>query len=279
MIDFFKNPILQKALIAGILASLASGIMGSYVVIKKISSISGSIAHSILGGIGLFILLQYKFNIPYLNPMFGAFIAAIISSFLIGWMHLKHAQQEDATIAAIWSTGMGLGVIFIAFVPSYGEVCTHFLFGNILDISKTNIYLLLLFNALIIILVATFFKRFLAICFNEEEASLQNIHINSSYFLLLTLISISIVLLVQIIGIILVIALLTIPPTIAKIFTKKLFFMMIIAFILCAILTTLGTSISYKLKYPPPGATTAILATIAYVLTLFFKNKILKKKF
>lgn len=270
MIDILLNPIIQKALIAGILASFASGIMGSYVVIKRISSISGSISHSILGGIGLAIFLSYKFSIS-LSPILGALIAAIIAALLIGWMHLKHRQTEDATIATIWSTGMGLGVIFISLVPTYGEDLHHFLFGSVLEISNPLIYTLLIFDILIFLTVMRFYRQFLLICFDEEQAKLQNIHINALYLLLLSLISISIVLLIQIIGIILVIAVITIPPTISSMFTKKLFFMMIFAFLICAVITTSGIVIASLLNYPP-GATAAILAAIFYLISLIFQR-------
>ena len=217
----FTNPFLLNAIIAGVLASLASGIMGTYVVAKRISSISGSIAHSIMGGIGLSIWLKYKYNLLWLDPLYGAFFAAIISAILIGWVHLKHSQNEDAAIAAIWSTGMGIGVIFISLVPSFGSDFTHFLFGNILLVSKLNLLMLFGLDILLLVIISLFYRRFLAICFDEEIAYMQNINVNSFYLLLLSLIAVSIVLLIQIMGIILVITLLTIPSTIANIFSKK----------------------------------------------------------
>jgi len=189
----FSNPFLINALIAGILASLASGIMGSYVVAQKISSLSGSIAHSILGGIGLAIWLKYKYDLPWLDPIYGAFFAAIISSLLIGWVHLKHSQNEDAAIAAIWSTGMGIGVIFISQVPSFGSDFSHFLFGNILLVSKESLLMLLTLDIAILVIISVFFRRFLAICFDEEVAYMQKNKCNSLYLLLLALISLSIV--------------------------------------------------------------------------------------
>lgn len=270
------SDILQKAIIMGIFSSFAAAIMGSYVVIKRISSISGSIAHSILGGIGIFVFLQYKLKVSWLNPVYGALLAALAASLLIGWMHLKYKQKEDATIAATWSTGMGLGVIFISFVPHSGHELHHFLFGNILNISTTDIHMLMVFDVIIFLFVAFFYSKFLFICFDEEQASLGRIHINSLYLLLLALISVAVVLLIQVIGIILVIALLTIPPTIALMFTKRLLIVMGIAFVLCATLTTIGSSISFYFNYPP-GAATAILASILYIFALMFRKTVVKK--
>lgn len=268
----FNNPFLQNAIIAGFLAALASGIMGSYVVTKKITSLSGSISHSILGGIGLAIWLKYKYHIP-LDPIFGAFITAVISALLIGWIHLKHAHKEDAAIAAIWSTGMAIGVIFISQVPSYGADFTHFLFGNILLVSKTNLYMLFALDIILLFFTCIFYKRFLVICFDEELAFLQKINVKHFYLLLLSLISLSIVLLIQIIGIILVIALLSIPPTIATIFLKKLSSVMFMASLLSAFFIFSGTAISYDFNWPP-GATIAIIAAFFYVICLFNKKKL-----
>ncbi len=267
----FQNPFLQNALIAGFLAALASGIMGSYVVTKKITSLSGSISHSILGGIGLAIWLKYKYQIP-IDPIFGAFIAAIISALLIGYIHLKHAHKEDAAIAAIWSTGMALGVIFISQVPSYGADFSHFLFGNILLVSKTNLYMLLALDVILLFFACFFYKQFLVICFDEELAFLQKINVRRLYFLLLTLVSLSIVLLIQIIGIILVIALLSIPATIATIFFKKLSFVMVASSILSLLFIFSGIGVSYDFNWPP-GATIALISAFFYVLCLFNKKK------
>ncbi len=271
LIDLFTNPFLQNALLAGCLISIAAGIMGSYVVVKKITSLSGSISHSILGGIGIFAFLSHQNPVWYFSPNLGAFIAAIISVFLIGFVHLKYAQKEGAAVSAIWSTGMAIGVIFISFIPSSNVEFSEFLFGNILFISQSNLLMLIILNFLILVLTICFYRPFLIICFDEESAKLQNIPVKTFYLLLLSLISLSIVLLVQIIGVILVIALLTLPPTIAALFYHRLHLIMIISTLLCAILNISGIGLSYSLNLPP-GATIALLAVFAYALSLLFKK-------
>jgi len=262
---------LQLALLAGMISSLSSGIMGSFIVIKRISSITGSIAHSILGGIGLFEFLKYKYNLPWLDPMYGAIITSLIAAFLIGWVHLYFKQKEDAVIAMIWACGMAIGIIFLTFVPHKEATCTHFLFGNLFTTSQKDIYLLSFLGIIIFLLTIIFYRKFLIICFDEEIAYLQKVLIKTLYFLLLAMISISIVLLVKIIGIILIIALLTIPATIASFFTFKLPFMMITATILCFFFNTSGIYISFILSWPP-GATIAIIATIFYIIFLSIKK-------
>src|SRR5690242_14284518 len=113
----FENPFLQMALFGGLLASVSSGVIGSYVVVKRIAFIAGSIAHSVLGGMGFFLWMQRTYDLPYLHPMIGAFLGAIASALILGWVQLRYKQREDALIAALWSTGMAIGVIFIALTP------------------------------------------------------------------------------------------------------------------------------------------------------------------
>src|SRR5579872_2633789 len=140
---FQTNPFLQFALLAGCAASITSGIIGSYVVVKRIVFISGSIAHSVLGGMGFCLWLKRTYQIDWLDPLHGAIAAALISALLIGWIHLKYREREDTVIAALWSTGMSIGVIFIALTPGYAVELMHFLFGNILWVSRGDIQLLL----------------------------------------------------------------------------------------------------------------------------------------
>lgn len=262
---------LQLALFAGIISSLPSGIMGSFVVIKRISSITGSIAHSILGGIGLFEFLKYKYNVPWLDPMYGAIIASLIASFFIGWVHLYFKQKEDAVIAMIWACGMAIGIIFLSFVPTKEATCIHFLFGDLFTTSPKDLYMLSILGILIFLLTIIFYRKFLIICFDEEIAYLQKVLVKTFYFILLSMVSISIVLLVKIIGIILIIALLTIPATIANFYTYRLPVVMVISVILCLFFNTLGLYLSYILSWPP-GATIAIMATIFYIIFLSIKK-------
>lgn len=266
------NPFLLSALLASFLASISSGIMGSFIVIKKISSIAGSIAHSILGGIGFFLFLNYKYNLTFLKPIYGAFLAALISAFLIGLTHLKYKQKEDAVIAAIWSTGMAIGIIFISLINNYNVDFSTYLFGNILLAEKSDIYMLLTFDIIIAIATFLFYQKFLVICFDEDLSFLKKLPTKSLYFFLLALIAISIVLLIQIIGIILVIALLIIPPTIASNFVEKLSHVIYLSIILCCFFNFSGIMFSYGFNFPP-GATIAITAGIFYFLQLFINKR------
>ncbi|MES2273263.1 MAG: metal ABC transporter permease [Chlamydiota bacterium] len=277
---FIDNIFIQTALIASLLASFASGIVGSFVVVKRIAFIAGSISHSVLGGMGLCLFSQRKFGIVWLDPLLGAFAGAIVSALLVGWIHLNYRQREDAVIAAIWSTGMAIGVIFLSLTPGTNVELMNYLFGNILWISTRDLILLGGLNTVILAIVAIYYRKFVAICFDEEQALLQGVAVKGLYLLLLCLVAVSIVLLIQIIGTILVIALLTIPATIASLFTHRLYWIMGAAILLSMLFSFFGLAAAYSLNWPP-GATIALLAAVVYLVSLPLKRKtfLLKRPF
>lgn len=276
MIPFWEalilNPLLLSAVIAGLASSLVSGIIGSYVVVKRIVFISGSISHAVLGGIGFCLWLERAQGVAWISPLYGALVAAILSALIMGWIRLYYKQREDSVIAAIWSIGMAIGVLFISQTPGFNVELTNFLIGNILWVTHTDLYILLGLDAFILITVIIMHKRFLGLCFDEEQAQLQGLHVNMLYLLLLVLTAVSIVLLIQVVGILLVMTMLTIPPAIANLFTARLSRMMVIAVGISCILCLFGMGVAYTLDWPG-GATIALLAGIIYVLALLAAKK------
>jgi len=269
---FLSNPFLQTALFASLLASFASGTIGSFVVIKRISFIAGAISHSLLGGMGLCLWLQRTYGIGWLDPLIGAFGGAIASAILLGWIHLNYRQREDAVIAAIWSTGMAIGVIFLSLTPGTNVELMNFLFGNILWINTRDLVLLGILDLAVLAVIAIYYRRFLALCFDEEQALLRGVPVRRLYMLLLTLVAITVVLLIEVIGTVLVIALLTIPSTLAGLFTNRLPVMIGSAIGLSALFSFAGLEASYLLDWPP-GSTIALLAAAAYFAALPLKRK------
>lgn len=269
--SFSYNPFLLMALLAGVAASVAGGVVGSYVVTKRIVFISGSIAHAVLGGMGLALYLRRTFHLEWLKPIYGALLFAILCAFLIGLIHLYYEQREDTVIASLWTCGMAIGVIFLSLTPGYNVEVLNFLFGNILWTSPQDLYLLLGLDVFIFILIYFFHRRFLAICFDERQALLQGSSIKGLYFLLLSLVAVTVVLLIQVVGVILVIAILTLPAAIANIFTKRFAKIMTLATLLGIVFTICGISFSFLVNWPP-GATIAIVATLGYFLTLAVKK-------
>lgn len=273
MPNFFEaissNSLLLAALLAGLAASVVSGIIGSYVVVKRIVFIGGSISHSVLSGIGLCIWLERTKGITWASPLLGALAAAILSALIIGWIHLNYRQREDSVIAALWAIGMAVGVLFISQTPGFNVELTNFLIGNILWVTKTDLYILGALDLFVIGLIFCLHKRFLAICFDEEQARLQGLDVNKLYLLLLILIAVSIVLLIQVVGIILVMTMLTIPAAIANLMTSRLSTMMILAILISSLFCLTGNGLAYHLDWPT-GATIALIAGVSYVVSLVF---------
>ncbi|MDI6686781.1 MAG: metal ABC transporter permease [Desulfobacterales bacterium] len=255
---------MQNAVIVGLLAAMACGIMGTYVVTRRIVFISGGISHTVLGGMGA--AYYYGFN-----PTHGAFVAAIIAALLIGFVSLRYHQHEDTLIGALWAVGMAVGILFIYNTPGYNVDLMSYLFGNILMVKRESVLFVACLDLVIISLVALFYKRFLAVCFDEEYSRLQGVSVEGTYLLLLCLVAATVVMLIQVVGIILVIALLTLPAATARYFSQSLGKMMILASMFGAVFTTSGLVISYNQDIPS-GATIIVVAGLAYIMATALKG-------
>ena len=266
------NFFLQMALLAAFLASVMSGITGSYIVARRIVFITGSIAHAVLGGIGLFVYLQYLTQNPFFSPLLGGILCAVMFGMTIGIIYLRFRQREDSVIAAIWSLGMAAGVVFIAVTPGTNAQLMNFLFGNILWASYFEIKFLFIFDLILIALSLLCHKKFLAISFDETECKLQKMPVYPLFFLLLSTVCISVVLLVQIVGAILVISMLCLPAAISNLFTRKLSHMILLAIGFSILFSIAGITLSYLLNWPP-GATIALFSTFAYFFALPLKAR------
>ncbi len=272
MIEFFSAVVeyqfIQYALFACLLASLGCGVIGTYVVVKRISFLTGGIAHTVLAGIGI----AYYFNS---SPVLGAVIAALLTAILIGWIKLRWRQDEDVLIAAFWSVGMAVGIIFISNTPGYSTDLMSFLFGNILLVTKEDLVLMAVLDVVILATVFACYKQFLAAAFDEEFARLRGVNVEAYYILLLCMIALTIVLLIQIVGLIMVMALLVLPAASAVQFSNSIPRMMLFAAILSSLITTGGLMLSYQPDLPS-GATIIVLAGMVYsvsvVLRRFVKN-------
>lgn len=253
----------QNALAAGLLAGLACGVMGTYVVVRRISAISGGIAHSVLGGMGI----AYFFGRA---PLQGALAAALVAALIMGAVNLRARGREDTIISAVWALGMAVGILFIARTPGYGVDLMSFLFGNILMVSRADLSLLAGLDATILCLVLLFFRQFRAVCYDPEFTRLRGIRDGALYLLLLALIALTVVLLIQVVGIILVIALLTLPAAAAAGFSRSLGGMMLGAVGVSWAATLAGLGVSYSADLPS-GATIIIFAGALYLGSEIFQ--------
>ena len=263
-------PFLRHALIAGLLASVSFGIMGTYVVTRRISYIAGAIAHCVLGGIGAAVYAQGRYGITWMHPMGGAIISAVVAALVIGIVSLYAREREDTIIGAVWAIGMATGLIFISRTPGYVDAMGY-LFGNILLITRWDLFIITILNAVILVLCYVLYHRFMAVCFDEEFARLRGLPARFYYMLLLILIALTIVLLVRVVGIVMVIALLTLPAAIAGHFARRLWHMMLLAIAVCMCVTTAGLAVSFASDLPS-GPTIIVLAGLAYLVVLAVKR-------
>ncbi|MEL7431960.1 MAG: metal ABC transporter permease [Chlamydiota bacterium] len=269
--NILSNPFIISAFFAAILASFASGVIGSYVVVKRIVFISGSIAHSVLGAMGLFLYLQRVYGLSFASPLLGALFGSIISSLVIGFVSLRFSARKDALIASVWSTGMAIGVIFISLTPGYNTELLNFLFGNLLWTTTGDLWMLLSLDLLLLFCISAFYQQFLLVCFDEKQARLKGLSTEFWYLFLLVLIGLSIVVLIQVMGVVLVITLLSLPAMVASLFTKKFFTMMLLSSLFALTFSILGITVSYQLNLPI-GSTIAIVAALFYASSLFLQN-------
>lgn len=254
----------QNALIASVLVSIACGILGVYVVINRLVFLSGGIAHGAYGGVGI----AFFFGI---EPLVGGGLFAIFLAILIGLITLKNRQNTDAIIGAIWALGMATGIIFTDITPGYNVDLMSYLFGGILSVSTSDIYAMGIVSILILLTTLLLYRKLQAMSFDSEFASLRGIRVNFLYFLLLTLIALCIVVSVRAVGLILVIALLTIPPFIAQIFSKHLHSMLILSALISTLFCISGLFASYYLNISS-GASIILIASIGFFLVLGYKK-------
>ena len=261
---------LQHALIAGLLASVGCGVIGAYVVARRIGFMAGGIAHSVLGGMGV----AYFFGA---SPVAGALAAALLAALIIGWVSLRLRQNEDTIIAALWAVGMAVGVIFISRTPGYNMDLTSYLFGSILMVSSGDLWVMAVLDGLTLATVALFSKQFLAVSFDEEFARTRGLRVEVFHILLLCLVAVTVVVLIQVVGLILVLALLTMPAAIAGQYRARLLPIMLFGVLLAAAFTCGGLALSYAPDLPA-GATIIVLAGATYLLSLAASRLLMRRK-
>ena len=262
MIPIIGYEFMRNAIIAALLASIACGIVGVYVVVKRIVFISGGIAHAAFGGICLGYFLG-------LNPVLAVIPFSIASALSMGVVSRRTKIPEDTAIGILWATGMALGIILVELTPGYAPDLFGYLFGSILTVSRSDIMLMLLLDAVIIGVVALYHHEFEAICFDEEYATAIGLRTERLYLLLLCLIALTVVALIRVVGVILVIALLTMPAAISRRFSARMHGMIVRSVALSAILTFCGLLLAYLFNLPS-GATIVLVSACVFILSCIF---------
>ena len=254
MLDALHYGFIQNAIIAGLLASIACGIVGVYVVVKRIIFISGGIAHASFGGIGLGYLLGF-------SPVLGALMFSLGSALGIGYINRQTKLTEDTAIGILWAMGMSLGIVFIGLAPGYAPDLFSYLFGNILTVPTSDIILMAVMDAAILIIVIALWKEFRAVTFDEEYSTVLGLKTGLLYLLLLAMIALTVVILLRIVGMILIIALLSIPAALARQFTYDLKRTMLLAVGFGIVFSLGGLWISYELDLAS-GATIVLFGGV-----------------
>lgn len=252
-----ENPFMQKAALAGVLVSVVCGIIGVIIIEKKLVMMTGGIAHTSFGGVGLGYLLDFE-------PIIGAFVFAILAALGIGYINRKGKAASDVIIGLFWSLGMALGIIFFSLMPGYPPDPSTYLFGNILTVTWANLYFTGIITLIVVLAVVIFFNHWKAYLFDDEFAYIKGIKTTLLEYLLLILIAMTVVALIRVVGIILALALLTAPAATAATITNNLKKRMIYAIILGNVFCFLGLWISYEVDI----ASGAVIVTLSVVSTL-----------
>jgi zinc transport system permease protein len=257
--DFFLN-----AMIAAVLTSISCGIVGTYIVSKRIVFISGGITHASFGGIGLGYFLG-------INPILSAIVFSILSALGIEFLSKRTEMREDSAIAILWSFGMAIGIIFIFLSPGYAPNLMNYLFGSILTISKLDIFLSILLAIIISIFFLLFFKTILYISFDEEFARTRKVDVQVINYILISFVALTIVLSIKVAGIILVISLLTIPQVTANLLFKDFKAIVFGSVILGFIGSAGGLVASYYLNIPS-GASIIFMLVVIFTVMRVIKS-------
>jgi zinc transport system permease protein len=275
MFEFWQSvltsPLTRNALLMALLASVACGVVGTYVVTRRITYVAAGIAHSVLAGLGAVAYVQQVYGWTFLRPVHGAIIAALLAAAVIGWVTLKRREREDTAIGAVWSVGMAIGILFIYNTPGFNQDLMSYLFGNILLVSTRDLWLTAALDIGIVAAALLFFRELQAVCFDEEFTRLRNVPVGGYYFLLLALTALTVVLLSLVVGIVLVIALLTLPAAMAGRFANSMQQMMAAATVACAAFSTAGLWLSYTPNLPA-GPTIIALTGGAYLLFILART-------
>ncbi|MBT8360107.1 MAG: metal ABC transporter permease [Deltaproteobacteria bacterium] len=270
MVEALQFEFMRNALLAGAIASIICGVIGSLIVVNRLVFLSGGIAHSAYGGIGL----AFFFGWPY---MMGAIGFSFVAAMLMAAVSIKSKQRADTIIGVMWAVGMAFGILLLDMTPGYNVDLMSYLFGSILSVPRSDLITMAIVGILIFILVFYFFQDLLVMSYDEEFAIVRGVPVKRLYYMLIGIVAVTVVMVVQVVGLILVIALLTIPPYIAEKYTRSLPQMMLLACCFGMLFTVGGLWISYTLDMTS-GAAIIFLAGIAFFFSLLIDRGLLLRK-
>jgi zinc transport system permease protein len=259
MLELLEYEFMRNALLAGLLTSIACGLIGTLVVVNRLVFLSGGIAHAAYGGIGLAFFL----GLPYTLGILGF---SLLAAMVMATVTLRVRHRSDTIIGVIWAVGMALGVILLDLTPGYNVDLMSYLFGSILTVPTSDLWQMLGLSGVIVFMAILFYNDFLAFSYDEEFAQLRGVPVRLLHYALLAMVALSVVMMIRVVGLILLIALLTISPCIAERYAKSLWAMMILSIILNALCTAVGLWLSYAFNLTS-GATIIMVATTFFFIS------------
>jgi zinc transport system permease protein len=260
LLDALSYELMRNAVMAGVLAAVLCGVVGPFVVVKRLAFLSDGISHAAFGGMGA----CFYFG---LDPLLGAVAVALGCALALGLLDTETIRSYDAVIGVLWAVGLAVGIVFVYKTPGYAPNLMTYLFGNILLVSRHELGVLVVLAASVLLILALFFKGIVAVAFDEVFARVQGAPVRVLMSLLFTMIALSVVILIQVVGIILVVALLTIPPVICLMFLKDLR-AVILGSVLIGIGMTLG-GLALSFLYDLPSGPAIILLGAAVLLAVY----------
>ena len=283
LVEALQFSFMRHALAAGVLVAIASGIVGTFVVIKRIVFISGGIAHAAYGGIGLGYYVQYallpllltesaaaRAQRPGAWPLGGAILFSLLAAVIMGLIQRRTRQRADTIIGVLWALGMAIGILLIDLTQGYKADLMSYLFGSILAVERSELLIILGLDVLIATLVVLFYKELLAISFDETFATVENVPVDAIYIVLLCLIALTVVMMMRVVGLIMVIAMLTMPPAIAGAFVKDMKQMMVGSIVLAMLFIVVGLWLSYAWNLTS-GPSIILVSGVSYLISLGVK--------
>jgi len=268
--ELLQYKFITNSLIAGILASISCGIIGTYIVTRRMVFLSGGITHASFGGIGI----GYYFGF---NPIISAAIFGILSALGIEFVSKKTEVREDSVIGILWSFGMAIGIMFVFLTPGYAPNLMSYLFGSILTVSTLDIWLMLVLSLILALVFIFFFRVILFISYDQEYARTHNIAVNLINYILISLVALTIVLNIKVVGIILVLSLLTIPQSVANLYTKNFKNIILISIVIGLVGAFMGLIISYKINIPS-GASIIFSLVMLFLIAKAFQILLKRNK-
>ncbi len=269
MLDALQIDFIRHAFMAGLLASLLCGVIGTLVVINRLVFLSGGIAHAAYGGIGVSVFL----GIPFLAGTLGFSLAAAL---VMAAVTLNARHRSDTVVGVIWAVGMALGIVLIDLTPGYHVDLMSYLFGSILTVGRLDLFVLSGAGVFVVLVVTYFYHDLSAMAFDEEFARLRGVPVRGLYFLLVCMVAVCVVFIIRVVGLILVMALMTIPPYMAEGYARSLRSMMVLAVVLSALLTTGGLCLSFAFNLTS-GAAIILTAGAAFFISILL-NKFLRAR-